>query len=157
MPGLRNVISTLTDSGEEVMGPEILLWHYPENNIMNGSLLTVESNHFCVLKSRGAILQIYETGQYPVQTPDRPLFGSMQQAFYGGQSPWQYEALYINRAKLILKTTGMALSREMAEMAYNLDYYIPVETREAAVRLVQHISLPWHSFTRQGRNGHTSA
>ena len=88
MPGLRNVISTLTDSGEEVMGPEILLWHYPENNIMNGSLLTVESNHFCVLKSRGAILQIYETGQYPVQTPDRPIFGSMQQAFYGGQSPW---------------------------------------------------------------------
>ena len=115
MPGLRNVISTLTDSGEEVMGPEILLWHYPENNIMNGSLLTVESNHFCVLKSRGAILQIYETGQYPVQTPDRPIFGSMQQAFYGGQSPWQYEALYINRAKLILKTTGMALSREMLE------------------------------------------
>src|SRR5438034_5733049 len=85
MPGMRNVISTLTDNGEEVMGPEILLWHYPENNIMNGSLLTVESNHFCVLKSRGAILQVYETGQYPVQTPDRPLFGSMQQAFYGGQ------------------------------------------------------------------------
>src|SRR5205823_13134319 len=111
MPGLRNAISTLTDSCEEVIVPEILLWHYPENNIMNGSLLTVESNHFCVLKSRGAILQIYETGQYPVQTPDRPLFGSMQQAFYGGQSPWQYEALYINSVKLLLKTTGMSLSR----------------------------------------------
>src|SRR5437667_278214 len=156
MPGLRNVISTLTDSGEEVMGPEILLWHYPENNIMNGSLLTVESNHFCVLKSRGAILQVYETGQYPVQTPDRPLFGSMQQAFYGGQSPWQYEALYINRAKLVLKTGGMALSREMAEMAYNVDYYIHVETREAAVRLVQHMPYRGHALTTQEINAYAS-
>ena len=156
MPGLRNVISTLTDSGEEVMGPEILLWHYPENNIMNGSLLTVESNHFCVLKSRGAILQIYETGQYPVQTPDRPIFGSMQQAFYGGQSPWQYEALYINRAKLILKTTGMALSREMAEMVYSVDYYIHVETREAAVRLVQHMPYRGHALTTQEVNAYAS-
>ena len=156
MPGMRNVISTLTDNGEEVMGPEILLWHYPENNIMNGSLLTVESNHFCVLKSRGAILQIYETGQYPVQTPDRPLFGSMQQAFYGGQSPWQYEALYINRAKLVLKTGGMALSREMAEMAYSVDYYIHVETREAAVRLVQHMPYRGHALNTQEVNAYAS-
>jgi len=156
MAGIRNVISTLTDNGEEVMGPEILLWHYPENNIMNGSLLTVESNHFCVLKSRGAILQIYETGQYAVQTPDRPLFGSMQQAFYGGQSPWQYEALYINRGKLILKTGGMALSREMAEMAYSVDYYIHVETREAAVRLVQHMPYRGHALTTQEVNAYAS-
>jgi membrane protease subunit (stomatin/prohibitin family) len=41
---------------------------------MNGSLLTVESNHFCVLKSRGAILNVYETGQYPVETPQREPF-----------------------------------------------------------------------------------
>lgn len=156
MPGMRHVISTLTENGEEVMGPEVLLWHYPENNIINGSLLTVESNHFCVLKSRGAILQIYETGQYPVQTPDHPLFGSMQQAFYGGQSPWQYEALYINRAKLILKTTGMALSREMAEMVYSVDYYIHVETREAAVRLVQHMPYRGHALTTQEVNAYVS-
>ncbi|HET9922026.1 MAG TPA: SPFH domain-containing protein [Ktedonobacteraceae bacterium] len=154
MPGIRNVISTLTENGEEVMGPEILLWHYPDQNIMNGSLLTVESNHFCVLKSRGAILNVYETGQYPVQTPDRPLFGSMQQAFYGGQSPWQYEALYINRAKLVLKTSGMALSREMAEMVYSVDYYIHVETRENAVRLVQHMPYRGHTLTTQDVNNY---
>src|SRR5438445_2799999 len=123
MAGIRNVISTLTPEGEEVMGPEILMWHYPDNSIMNGSLLTVESNHFCVLKSRGAILNVYETGQYPIDTPQRPLIGSMQQAFYGGQSPWQYEALYINRGKLIGSAKGMALSREMAQMSYDVDYY----------------------------------
>ncbi len=156
MPGIRSVISTLTGNGEEVMGPEILLWHYPENDITNGSLLTVESNHFCVLKSRGAILQVYETGQYPVQTTDRPIFGNVQQAFYGGQSPWQFEALYINRSKLILKTTGMALSREMAEMVYSVDYYIHVETREAAVRLVQHMPYRGHALTIQEVNTYAS-
>ena len=156
MPGIRSVISTLTDNGEEIMGPEVLLWHYPNNDIVNGSLLTVESNHFCVLKSRGAILNVYETGQYPVQTPDRPLFGSMQQAFYGGQSPWQYEALYINRAKLVLKTNGMALSREMAEMVYSVDYYIHVETREAAVQLVQHMPYRGHAITTQEVNNYAS-
>ena len=134
------------------MGPEVLLWHYPNNDIMNGSLLTVESNHFCVLKSRGAILNVYETGQYTVQTPDRPIFGSMQQAFYGGQSPWQYEALYINRAKLVLKTSGMALSREMAEMVYSVDYYIHVETREAALQLVQHMPYRGHALMSQEIN-----
>ena len=146
MPGMRNVISTLTPDGEEIMGPDILMWHYPENSIMNGSLLTVESNHFCVLKSRGAILNVYETGQYPVQTTDHPLVGSIQQAFYGGQSPWQFEAIYINRAKLVLKTSGMALSREMAEMVYSVDYYIHVETRENAVRLVQHMPYRGHAL-----------
>ena len=147
MPGIRNVISTMGANGEEMLGPDLLLWHYPDSSIMNGSLLTVESNHFCVLKSRGAILNVYETGQYTVQTPDRPLFGSMQQAFYGGQSPWQYEALYINRAKLVLKTTGMALSREMAEMVYSVDYYIHVETRENAILLVQHMPYKGHGLT----------
>ena len=154
MPGIRNVVSTLGDNGEEIMGPEVLLWHYPNNDIVNGSLLTVESNHFCVLKSRGAILNVYETGQYTVQTPDRPLFGSIQQAFYGGQSPWQYEALYINRAKLVIRTSGMALSREMAEMVYSVDYYIHVETREAALQLVQHMPYRGHALTTQEVNAY---
>jgi membrane protease subunit (stomatin/prohibitin family) len=154
MAGIRNVVSTLAPDGQELLGPDVLLWHYPENNIMNGSLLTVESNHFCVLKSRGAILNVYETGQYTIQTPDRPLFGSMQQAFYGGQSPWQYEALYINRAKLVLRDSGMALSREMAEMEYSVDYYIHVETRENAVRLVQHMPYSGHALTTEEVNNY---
>src|SRR3984893_10453035 len=151
---IRNVVSTLAGDGTEVMGPGVLMYHYPGNYIMNGSLLTVESNHFCVLKSRGAILNVYETGQYPIQTTDHPIVGSIQQAFYGGQSPWQYEALYINRAKLILKTTGMALSREMAEMVYSVDYYIHVETRENAVRLVQHMPYRGHTLTTQEVNAY---
>lgn len=141
MPGFRQVISTLTSDGKEIMGPDVLLFHYPDNSIVNGSLLTVESNHFCVLKSRGAILNVYETGQYVVATPDHPIFGGVVQAFYGGASPWQYEALYINRAKLVVRTRGTALSREMAELSYSVDYYIHVANAKDAVTLVQHMPL----------------
>jgi membrane protease subunit (stomatin/prohibitin family) len=134
------------------MGPEVLLWHYPGNDIMNGSLLTVESNHFCVLKSRGAIINVYETGQYAIDTPQKVLLGSIQQAFYGGQSPWQYEALYINRAKLVVQTTGLALSAEMAEMSYDVDYYVHVDNTDNAVKLVQHMPYVGHMLTTKALN-----
>ncbi len=156
MPGIRSVISTLMDNGEEMMGPDVLMWHYPHNDIMNGSLLTVESNTFCVLKSRGAILAVYETGQYPVQTPQKPLFGSIQQAFYGGQSPWQFEALYVNRAKMVIKTTGTALSRELAVMRYDCDYYIHINTKEDATTLVQHMPYRGHHLGTEDANSYAA-
>jgi membrane protease subunit (stomatin/prohibitin family) len=156
MPTLRNVISTLDNNGREVMGPGVLLYHYPDPNILNGSLVTVESNHFCVLKSRGAILQVYGTGQHQLETPDKPLFGSMQKAFYGGQSPWQYEALYVNRAKSVIRATGKALSREMAGLNYEVDYYIHVETAEDAVKLVQHMPVEGHMLTADAINAYAA-
>ncbi len=136
------------------MGPGIIMYHYPANDIMNGSLLTVESNHFCVLKSRGAILNVYETGQYPVETPQRPLLGSFQQAFYGGQSPWQYEVLFVSRAKSVAKARGMALSRELAELVYDVDYYVHVDSKEDAVRLVTHMPYQGHLLTTEAINSY---
>jgi membrane protease subunit (stomatin/prohibitin family) len=151
---MRNVISTLNQDGTEVMGPGVLMYHYPGNDIMNGSLLTVESNHFCVLKSRGAILNVYETGQYPVETPQRPLIGSMQQAFYGGQSPWQYEALFIARGKSVVSAQGVALSRELAEMVYDVDYYVHVDSPQDAVKLVTHMPYAGHMLTVEALNAY---
>jgi membrane protease subunit (stomatin/prohibitin family) len=149
---LMTVISTLSDQGMEVMGPDTLIYHYPSANIVSGSLLTVESNHFCVLKSRGAILNVYETGQYPITTGDKPLVGGVVQGFFGGQSPWQYEALYINRAKLVVKASGVALSEEMAEMTYDVDYYIHVPTKDGALTLVQHMPYAGHVLTTAAIN-----
>ena len=136
------------------MGPGVLMYHYPGNDIMNGSLLTVESNHFCVLKSRGAILNVYETGQYPVETPQRPLIGNMQQAFYGGQSPWQYEALFVSRAKSVVNAKGVALSRELAEMVYDVDYYVHVDSPQDAVKLVTHMPYAGHMLTVEALNAY---
>ena len=151
---VRSVISTLNTDGTEVMGPGILMYHHPGSDIMNGSLLTVESNHFCVLKSRGAILNVYETGQYPVETPQRPLLGNFQQAFYGGQSPWQYEALFVTRAKSVVKAQGVALSRELAELVYDVDYYVHVDTKEDAVKLVTHMPYQGHVLTTDMLNSY---
>jgi membrane protease subunit (stomatin/prohibitin family) len=151
---VRSVISTLNPDGTEVMGPGVLMYHHPGNDIMNGSLLTVESNHFCVLKSRGAILNVYETGQYPVETPQRPLIGSMQQAFYGGQSPWQYEALFVSRAKSVAKAKGLALSRELAELVYDVDYYVHVDSPQDAVKLVTHMPYSGHVLTTEALNAY---
>lgn len=144
MAGIRQVISTLSNDGQEIMGPHILAWRYPDANILNGSLLTVESNHYAVLKSRGAILGVYETGQHVISTPDRPMIGAIQQAFFGGNSPFQYEVIYIHRAKLILNAHGIAYSREMAEMGYDVNCYIHVDTKEDALKLVQHMPMAGH-------------
>jgi membrane protease subunit (stomatin/prohibitin family) len=145
----RSVISTLNPDGTEVLGPGVLLYHYPGNDIVNGSLLTVESNHFCVLKSRGVILNVYETGQYPVEPPQRPLLGSFQQTFYSGQAPWQYEALFVSRAKSVAKAKGVAVSRELAELVYDVDYYVHVDTAQDAVKLVTQMPYQGHVLTAE--------
>jgi len=145
----RTVISTMADDGSEMIGPTILLWHVPHNDIFSGSLLTVESNHFAVLKSRGAVLQVYETGQYPIQTGDRPLIGGVQQAFYSGQSPWQFEVLYVNRSKLILRAEGEALSKDLVNVKYAVSYYVHVESREHVLQLIQHMPVHGHTITSQ--------
>ena len=140
----RQVVSTLNPDGTDVMGPNVLAFHYPDQSLVSGSLLTVEANHFAVLKSRGAVLGVYDTGQYPIQTPDKPLLGSFVSGFFGGQSPWQYEVLYVNRAKLLVRNAGLATSAEMAEMQYQVEYYVHVDTKEGALKLVTHMPLAKH-------------
>jgi membrane protease subunit (stomatin/prohibitin family) len=135
----RQVITSLQRDGTDMLGTKNIAIKIVDESIVSGSLLTVESNHFCVLKSRGAVLNVYETGQYALTTPDKPLIGSVVQGFFGGSSPWVYEVIYINRSKLLIRSSGVATSAEMAEMAYQVDYYIHVDTREAALDLITHL------------------
>src|SRR5271168_1438284 len=140
----RQVITALTRDGSDMLGTKNVAVKLMDESIVSGSLLTVESNHFCVLKSRGAVLNVYETGQYALTTPDKPLIGSIAQGFFGGNSPWVYEVIYINRSKLLVRSRGIATSAEMAEMAYQVDYYIHVDTREAALDLITHLPFNGH-------------
>jgi len=140
----RQVITSLQRDGTDMLGTKSLAVKIVDESIVSGSLLTVESNHFCVLKSRGAVLNVYETGQYPLTTPDKPIIGSIAQGFFGGASPWVFEVIYVNRAKLLVRNTGVATSAEMAEMAYVVDYYIHIDTKEAALDLTTH--LPFNGY-----------
>jgi membrane protease subunit (stomatin/prohibitin family) len=135
----RQVITAPTPQGHDALGTKNLAHRKHDPSIVSGSLLTVESNHFCVLKSRGAVLNVYETGQYTLTTPDKPLFGAFTQGLFGGSSPWVYEVLYINRAKLLVRNEGVATTSELAEVSYVVDYYIHVDTTEGALALVQHL------------------
>ncbi len=135
----RQVITSLNRDGSNLLGTRRLAIRIADESIVSGSLLTVESNEFCVLKARGAVLNVYETGQYALTTPDKPLLGSIAAGFFGGNSPWVYEVIYINRSKLLIRSQGMATSAEMAEMAYQVDYYIHIDTREAALELITHL------------------
>ena len=80
----RQVITSLLRDGTDMLGITNIAAKIVDESIVSGSLLTVESNHFCVLKSRGAVLNVYETGQYALVTPDKPLVGSIVQGFFGG-------------------------------------------------------------------------
>jgi len=140
----RQVITSLLSDGTDMLGTKSLAVKIADENIVSGSLLTVESNHFCVLKSRGAVLNVYETGQYALTTPDKPIFGSIAQGFFGGNSPWVYEVIYVNRSKLLVRSEGVATSEEMAEMAYQVDYYIHVDSKEAALDLITHLPFNGH-------------
>lgn len=135
----RQVITSLQRDGTDALGTRTVAMKIVDESIVSGSLLTVESNHFCILKSRGAVLNVYETGQYALQTPDKPLVGSVVQGFFGGSSPWVYEVIYINRSKLLARNEGVATSAEMAEMAYVVDYYIHIDSKEEALDLITHM------------------
>ena len=135
----RQVITSLARDGTDVLGTKVLAVKIADESIVSGSLLTVESNHFCVLKSRGAVLNVYDTGQYALTTPDKPLLGSIAQGFFGGASPWVFEVIYINRSKLLIRNQGIATSEEMAEMSYQVDYYIHVDNKDAALDLIAHL------------------
>lgn len=135
----RQVITSLSRDGHDMLGITNIAAKIIDESIVSGSLLTVESNHFCILKSRGAVLNVYETGQYALVTPDKPLVGSIVQGFFGGNSPWVYEVIYINRSKLLVSNKGIATSAEMAEVAYQVDYYVHVDTKEAALDLITHM------------------
>ncbi len=136
---VRQVITALNRDGTDMLGTRNVAIKIVDESIVSGSLLTVESNHFCILKSRGAVLQVYDTGQYTLVTPDKPLVGSVVQGFFGGASPWVYEVIYVNRAKLLVRSSGIATSAEMAEVSYQADYYIHIDTRDAALDLITHM------------------
>ncbi|TMC21257.1 MAG: hypothetical protein E6J34_10110 [Chloroflexi bacterium] len=152
-----NIISTLKASGEQIIGPELLLWRYAENGVTHGSLLLVGNSYFGVLKLFGTILEIYEPGQYIIQTPNHSLVRSLQLTFSGEPIPWLYEVLYVNRAKLLVKTKGVALSYEMAEVDYSVDYYISVATREDVHKLIQYMPYHGHSLSIQEINAYATA
>jgi trehalose monomycolate/heme transporter len=139
---------------EVVMEPEILLQRYPNDDLVNDSLLQVASNQFCVLKSFGKIVKVYEMGSHCVQALNVPLWTSRQLGFDGKALSWEYEAFYINRARLVGSFKGVLLSREMAEVAYSVSYAFHIATQEDAARFVKRIPSRIQSLSTKDLNAY---
>lgn len=146
--GRSNIVSTLRINGGEIMGSELLSWRYPDDNVVDGSMLIVGRDQFCVLRVGGKILGVYEIGQYPLQTAESSSPGSVQLAFDGKPIPLVPEVLFINRARLTVKTSGVILSHEMTDVVYDVDYSIGIATCEDALRLVKYMSYWSHPFAQ---------
>ncbi len=67
-------------------------------------------------------------------------------------TPQECEATVPEVHKLVVSTSGLALSREMAQMKYDVDYYIHVDTADDAVKLVQHMPYSGHALTTDDIN-----
>ncbi|HEY0933319.1 MAG TPA: SPFH domain-containing protein, partial [Trebonia sp.] len=65
-----------------------------------------------------------------------------------------YEALFVARGKSVVKATGLALSRELAEMVYDVDYYVHVDSPQDAVKLVTHMPYAGHLLTAEALNAY---
>ena len=58
------------------------------------------------------------------------------------------------RAKSVVKAQGVALSRELAELVYDVDYYVHVDKKEDAVKLVTHMPYQGHFLTAEALNAY---
>jgi membrane protease subunit (stomatin/prohibitin family) len=136
----RQIITCTARDGTDQLGMHNLALKRSDNAIVSGSLLTVEPNQFAIFRERGILLQTYEMGQYTLVTEDKPFVGNFVRAFaWGGDSPWVYEIVYVNRSKLMCQNHGTATTSEMAEVSYTVDYYIQINTPTDANLLVQHL------------------
>jgi alpha-glucosidase (family GH31 glycosyl hydrolase) len=60
----------------------------------------------------------------------------------------------VSRAKSVVKAQGVALSRELAELVYDVDYYVHVDTPQDAVKLVTHMPYKGHALTTEALNAY---
>jgi hypothetical protein len=60
----------------------------------------------------------------------------------------------VARAKSVVKAQGVALSRELAELVYDVDYYVHVDNKEDAVKLVTHMPYQGHFLTAEALNAY---
>jgi len=62
--------------------------------------------------------------------------------------------LFVSRAKSVAKAKGVALSRELAELVYDVDYYVHIDSAQDAVKLVTHMPYSGHVLTTEALNGY---
>ena len=131
------------------------MWQDPKDTLVQGSRLNVGSSQFCVLRVYGStILEVYEAGEHIIHADDF-LLSMTQLAFSGEPIPCECEALYINRAPLVVTVSGSILRSRMLEIDYRIDYSIRIVAPDDAVQFIQHMPHGSQTISTQDMSTYT--
>ncbi len=74
-----------------------LVWRFPrhQNEIKNGAQLIVRPGQVAVFVNQGEIADVFEPGQYSLETKNLPILSSLQGWKYGFDSPFRCEVYYV--------------------------------------------------------------
>jgi len=74
-----------------------LVWRFPryQNEIKNGAQLIVRPGQAAVFVNQGKIADIFEPGQYTLETKNLPVLSTLQGWKYGFDSPFRCEVYFV--------------------------------------------------------------
>ena len=74
-----------------------LVWRFPRyhNQIKNGAQLIVRPGQVAVFVSQGQLADVFEPGQYSLETKNLPLLSTLQGWKYGFDSPFKAEVYFV--------------------------------------------------------------
>jgi membrane protease subunit (stomatin/prohibitin family) len=75
-----------------------IVWRFPRfhNQLKNGSQLIVRPGQMAVLVSNGKLADVFEPGQYSLETKNLPLLSTVLGWKYGFDSPFKAEVYFVN-------------------------------------------------------------
>ncbi len=140
----RTVVRTLMENGQDAMGPGVMIWRDHNVDIRTRSRMIVESNQKAVVRIQGQIQQVYEAGQYDLNTPNGPVANVFSRLGYGGNVPWTVEAIFFSTARFESRTRGVSQTSELIPLVYEVAYYFQITD---PIKLLQNVQLTGLFYT----------
>src|SRR3954470_2898069 len=79
-----------------------LVWRFPryQNEIKNGAQLVVRPGQVAVFVNQGRIADVFDPGQYKLETKTLPLLSTIMGWKYGFNSPFKAEVYFISTRQI---------------------------------------------------------
>src|SRR3954469_13260529 len=82
-----------------------LVWRFPryQNEIKNGAQLVVRPGQMAIFVNQGKVADVFEPGQYTLETKNLPLLSTLMGWKYGFNSPFKAEVYFVATRQITLK------------------------------------------------------
>lgn len=140
----RNTIRTLIESGQDVMGPGMIIWRDTNVDIRVKSKLVVEHNQSAVIKIQGQIVQTFDPGYYDLSLPNSPVLNFFAKLGYAGNVPWIIDAIFFSMSRFDAKCSGISVSSELIPVTYQVAFSFNISE---PVKLLQNVQLNGSFYT----------